>query len=226
MNEPDAIMIYTAQLGGIRYEQGALDELGELLEPAVDDYPGVSGFRAALALMHAEADRFDEARALFRAEAERGFDAIGRDQSETTTLVLWADIAFQLGDASAAEELYARLLPARDGTNWNGAVAYNAIAHYLGGLAALLGRYEEADEHFERAIALQRQIPAPLWMARTFYWYGRTLLERPAEARGADAERARDLIAESVALASSHGAAVLERRGRAMLESEQFSLSS
>ena len=214
IGEPDAFMVYTAQLAGIRWEQGQLEEMIELMEQAVEDYPGISGFRPGLAAAYCEIDQVDEARALLHAELERGLNRIGHDQSESTTLALWADISFQIGDAAPAPELYDRLLPIRDGAVWNGAIGYNTVAHYLGGLASLLGRPDEAIEHFERTIEVQRGIPAPLWLARTLHWYGKVLLDRGTD----DLERARGALSESISLASGHGLSIVERRARALLD--------
>ena len=186
----------------------------ELMEQAVEDYPGISGFRPGLAAAYCEIDQVDEARALLHAELERGLNRIGHDQSESATLALWADISFQIGDTAPAPELYDRLLPIRDGAVWNGAIGYNTVAHYLGGLASLLGRPDEAIEHFERTIEVQRGIPAPLWLARTLHWYGKVLLDRGTD----DLERARGVLSESISLASDHGLSVVERRARALLD--------
>ena len=53
---------------------------------------------------------------------------------------------------------------------------YGAADRYLGMLAATLGEAERAEEHFERAMELNRRMGAPTWVAHTAYEYGRFLL--------------------------------------------------
>src|SRR5207302_6056718 len=90
-----------------------------------------------------------------------------------------------------------------------------SVDHYLGGLCSLLGRYDEAVELFESAVELQKRIPAPIWLARTRHWYGRTLLDRDAPG---DPEHGREMLNEAIELATTHGAAHVERRAREAIE--------
>ena len=55
---------------------------------------------------------------------------------------------------------------------------YGAADRYLGMLAATLGERERAEEHFERALELNRRMGASTWLAHTAYEYGRLLLGR------------------------------------------------
>jgi len=215
MDEPDAFMVFAAQIAGIRWEQGRAEELRDLMEQAIDNFPGISGFRAGLAIFDALLDRFDDARRMLDAELERGLDQIPRDQSELASLVIWSDVAFETRARDVAAELYDRLSPSRGLVMWNGAIAYNSVDHYLAGLCSLLGRYDEAVELFESAVELQKRIPAPIWLARTRHWYGRTLLDRDAPG---DPEHGREMLNEAIELATTHGAAHVERRAREAIE--------
>src|SRR5207237_9205357 len=69
-----------------------------------------------------------------------------------------------------------------------GAVCLGSVATYLGKLAAALGREGQAAEHFERGLAANTALRAPLHIARTQLEYARVLQ---------DASRKRELI-ESV----------------------------
>ena len=44
---------------------------------------------------------------------------------------------------------------------------YGAADRYLGKLAAILGEWERAEEHFEPAIALNRKMEMRTWLAHT-----------------------------------------------------------
>ncbi|GAA4297191.1 hypothetical protein GCM10023178_00190 [Actinomadura luteofluorescens] len=83
-----------------------------------------------------------------------------------TTLRAMAIVA--LNDRDAAEEIYATLLPHRNGPPAGAestAVALRPVAHTLGELAVLLGRDHEAADHFARAAAIAAQWNAPHWAA-------------------------------------------------------------
>jgi DNA-binding SARP family transcriptional activator len=73
-----------------------------------------------------------------------------------------------LNDRDAAEEIYADLLPHRDGPPAGAAslsLALRPVAHTLGELALLLGRDDEAASHFTQAAAIADQWNAPHWSA-------------------------------------------------------------
>ncbi|QFG24563.1 BTAD domain-containing putative transcriptional regulator [Actinomadura sp. WMMB 499] len=83
-----------------------------------------------------------------------------------TTLRAMAIVA--LNDRDAAEEIYATLLPHRDGPPAGAtslAVALRPVAHILGELAVLLGRDHEAAAHFTQAAAIADHWNAPHWAA-------------------------------------------------------------
>ncbi|MFI6180255.1 BTAD domain-containing putative transcriptional regulator [Nonomuraea sp. NPDC051191] len=83
-----------------------------------------------------------------------------------TSLRAMATVA--LDDRDAAAEIYADLLPHRDGPPAGVeslSLALRPVAHTLGELALLLGRADEAAAHFARAAAIADQWNAPHWSA-------------------------------------------------------------
>ncbi|MFE9692214.1 hypothetical protein [Micromonospora sp. NPDC005806] len=73
-----------------------------------------------------------------------------------------------LNDRDAAAEIYADLLPHRDGPPAGAeslSLALRPVAHTLGELALLLGRDDEAAAHFAQAAAIADQWNAPHWSA-------------------------------------------------------------
>ncbi|NIH80966.1 AfsR/SARP family transcriptional regulator [Amycolatopsis viridis] len=83
-----------------------------------------------------------------------------------TSVRAMAIVALQ--DRDAAGEVYADLLPHRDGPPAGVAslsLAVRPVAHTLGELALLLGRPGEAAAHFARAAAIADQWNAPHWAA-------------------------------------------------------------
>jgi hypothetical protein len=61
--------------------------------------------------------------------------------------------------------------------------------------AAALGQWDEAEEHFEQALAWSTQTPVLLDQPRVRHHHGRALLMR---GRGQDAARARGLLTEAL----------------------------
>ncbi|MET8389863.1 BTAD domain-containing putative transcriptional regulator [Streptosporangium canum] len=83
-----------------------------------------------------------------------------------TTLRAMAIVA--LNDRDAAEEIYATLLPHRNGPPAGAAslsVALRPVAHTLGELAVFLGRTDEAAAHFTQAATIADHWNAPHWAA-------------------------------------------------------------
>jgi DNA-binding CsgD family transcriptional regulator len=104
--------------------------------------------------------------------------------------------------------LYPELAPLSGGNVVIGHVVacFGAVDRYLGMLAATLGQWERAEDHFERAMILNRRMGADTWLARTAYEYGRMLL-----ARG-EADRAAALFGEADRIAERIGMAALRRQ--------------
>ena len=75
-------------------------------------------------------------------------------------------------------------------------------------LAATLGEWERAEEHFERAIELNATMDASTWLAHTQYEYARMLLRRGTERH----DHAKRLLAEADRLAATIGMGALRKR--------------
>src|SRR5258708_14976806 len=76
-----------------------------------------------------------------------------------------------VGDGGAAELGYPQLEPF-SGTNvmiGHLVSCYGSADRYLGMLAATLGRFDRAYEHFERAIELNSEMGAQTWLGPTYY---------------------------------------------------------
>ncbi len=110
----------------------------------------------------------------------------------------------------AAELVYPELAPLA-GTNvmvGHLVAYYGAADRYLGMLAATLGDWERAEEHFERALELNAHMDASTWLAHTQYEYGRMLLLRGTGRR----DEARALLGEADQLAATIGMGALRKR--------------
>lgn len=110
---------------------------------------------------------------------------LGRGVHTLAALANLADVAARLGDVDAAAALAPRLAPFADHLP-QAIVIQPCGHHYLGLLASTLGRADEADGHFARAVELHRALQAPLHEAESLLaWSRRDEGRRLAEAHGA-----------------------------------------
>jgi DNA-binding CsgD family transcriptional regulator len=77
-------------------------------------------------------------------------------------------------------------------------ICFGPADRLLGGLAALLGRTDEADEHFRVALDLAERSPSPLWTCEVLSDWAGVL-------GGRDGERAAVLHERALATAREHG---------------------
>jgi DNA-binding CsgD family transcriptional regulator len=121
------------------------------------------------------------------------------------------DVCTFLGDVDRAAILYQLLLPYARHTVvvGGGAVCYGAAARYLGMLATTMGRWGEAERHFQDALAMNARLGAHPWLAHTQYQYATLLLARH---QSGDGEKAAALLDEALATARALGMRALEAR--------------
>jgi len=177
-----------------------------VLKRAADRDPQIPLIRASLALSYQQQDRREEARAVFDELAADGFASLPNDMSGPGSLEILADVCYYLNDGPRAAILYERLLPVAEYCIVLGiaAVCTGSASAPLGGLAAVLGRFDDAERHFEDAIEMNRKLRAPTWVAEAQLGYARMLLVR---ATPGDRERARELLAPALATARECGMA-------------------
>ena len=83
-----------------------------------------------------------------------------------------ADACVLLGDATHAAAFYERLAPyaGRPATAGRAATSYGAVDRHLGGLAALLGRPDDAERHLRTAIARNDELGCTVWAEHAVRW--------------------------------------------------------
>jgi class 3 adenylate cyclase len=203
----DGLTVVGGQLTCLRWEQGRLHELLELIEEAVGENPALPVFKVGLAQALCSAGENERAGELLDEFARVGFASIPRDPVWSTAIAGWSEIAFRLGAKQAAGDLYRLLLPHERLVIWGGTVILGPASRHLGRLALTLERYDEAEAHLARASAEHRRIGAPVWQADTDHLLGLTLLRRP----GGDRDRGRELLRHAAETAREHGAGLIER---------------
>jgi class 3 adenylate cyclase len=203
---------YAVQIGRVRVEQGRLEELLPIYEAANARTPH-HGWRSRIAWLCAELGREEQSRHEFEQLAVEDFGTIQHDFGWLLTVGYAAEACAFLGDTRRAEILYQMLLPHA----WRNIVVVNAacngsVSRQLGMLTATLGRLEDAERHFDDALALNRRMGSPPFTARVQCDYARMLLARDAPG---DRERALQLTAESLATARELGMKLVAERALA-----------
>jgi class 3 adenylate cyclase/tetratricopeptide (TPR) repeat protein len=212
--QPDAVTFYLAGLHGVRFAQGRLAEVIPFFEQAASENPGIPAFWAALARGYALVGRTDDARRHLDRAVEHRFEHLPEDVLWLMALAVYGDVAMLLEDMRAAEMLYDLLAP------WHGLYPYigtaieSPVAHFLGGLACLLGRFEEAQSHFEEAEQMNTEASAKFSAARTSYEWGRMLLKRDGPG---DRQRGLDMVHTAHSAATVYGYGAVARQAEAVL---------
>jgi class 3 adenylate cyclase/tetratricopeptide (TPR) repeat protein len=206
--QPDAPSVNAAQLLVIRWHQGRLGEVIPMIEQFRATYSNEM-LSAGLAMSYAEASNLGAARQLLAEARHTGFGA-SYDYIFFMVMSYWAVAAVEVGDADAAAVLYDQLLPWHDRVGFTGVAMTGAVAHYLGRLANLLGRHDEATAHFGRALSIHERLRAPFFIASTQLEWGRLL-------QTTEPDRARGMLTRARDLAATYGCARVERLAGAAL---------
>lgn len=187
------------QLLAIRWGQGALREYWPEVRSHGAVFPWVPRWRDSLVA----AELGDERAA--RAEVERfaahDFADINRDGLWVLLICSLAEACVLIGDAERGRRLYDLLLPHADRT----AVSYvlqpfGPVAMRLGMLAGLLGRWDEAEDHFDNALRRCELLGARGTLPRVHYERARTELRRGDERAAAEHLDQAAALAEELAL--------------------------
>nr|MCU0268369.1 AAA family ATPase [Acidimicrobiales bacterium] len=202
----DARLLYLALMAGIRRHQGRSGDvvvaLGDVSLEGVDD-----AFLAARA--RCEAGDLDAAGAVYRTAAGEGF-AVGNNLLTVAALENLALLCVAAGDVEGAAALLEKLEPHAD--RFGLVVGFQHVgAHYLGLLSACVGRTDDANRWFARALAAHERVGAPLLAAETRLEWASACFEV------GDVERARELIGQGLAAGAKADATGVEERARALL---------
>lgn len=199
------------QMFTLRREQGRLQEVEPAVEVFVRQHVGTSTWRPGLALIYAELGREQAAWAEFERLAANDFSSIARDGLWSTCIAYLAEVCAYLGDAARAATLYQLLLPYADRNIMvaDGVACFGSASRYLGLLATTMTRWEDAERHFEGAMAMNARMGARPWLAHTQDDYAAMLLAR---GRTGDREKAATLMNDALATARELGMRALEER--------------
>ncbi|MDX1606653.1 MAG: LuxR C-terminal-related transcriptional regulator, partial [Candidatus Competibacterales bacterium] len=198
----------------LRREQGRLGELLPVLRHFVRNTPYNATWRPGLALVYAELDLAEEARAQFESLTAGDFAAIPHDALWSTSMTYLAQVCVYLDDAGHAASLYEHLRAYTGRNIVTGAhtVCLGSADRFLGMLAMTRQQWDRAERHFQAALAMDERTGGRPWLAHSQYQYARLLAQRK------QLESALSLLEAALATARELGMAALERRCEALRE--------
>jgi tetratricopeptide (TPR) repeat protein len=149
---PDAFAFFAGQLFVIASFGGRHEELLPIVEQAANDAPGAMPFKLAYGIICAAVGREEVARGMLGEGMSTRFSEISVDNVWMTSVIGYAVLAIELGDAEAAAYLLPLIEPFAGDVAFNGATSQGPVAAYVGKLASLLGEHEVAEEHLLDAL--------------------------------------------------------------------------
>ena len=149
---PDAFTFFAGQLFVITSDGGRAEELLPVIEQAAIDNPAVLPFKLAYGIICDTVGRHDVARDILREGVASRFTEISVDNVWMTSIIGYAVLAIELGDAQAAAYLRPIIEPFADEVAFNGVTSQGPVAAYAGRLASLLGDHDVAEEYLLAAL--------------------------------------------------------------------------
>ena len=212
--QPDAFSFYGAQLMIIRFMQGRLNELLSLIADVANENPAVPSYRAALAVAHLQIGDDAVARSMLEEMASAGFSS-NLDATWLDFTFSYSMICIELGLAGPANQLFEMISEYHHQVNHTGISAMGPVSMYLGGLAAVADRYDEAERYFEEAVEITTAGPLlKFFLAWSEFLWGQMLLKR---GRPEDRDGARDLLLQARDRAATEGYGRIENQATAAL---------
>jgi DNA-binding SARP family transcriptional activator len=211
--QPDAAIVFGIQLIMVNLVRGTMGTLVPLIQEAIDDNPGLPVFRAVLALAYADADQITEAQQVLAGFSSTGF-TLPLDVTWLTGMIAIADAASACGDPTYAEPILDQLTPFADQWLYTDVAVSGPVGRSVGDLLVLLGRHDEAEDHFARAAVSTERADAWFFRAQTDLSWGRM-----CAARGdpGDRDLAHDLLTRARQEGATRGYGTVERRAAAAL---------
>ena len=198
------LVVFQAQLANLRQLQGRLDELEEATKGLIEQYPDLTVYPTLLSFIYVETGREEEAKAIFERLATDGFTGLVEDDNWLVSIYLLTEVCGVLRDPRRAADLYQILLPyARLNIGVVGGFLYfGSASRPLGLMTTVMEQWDDAERHFEAALAMDERMGARPWLAYSQYHFGDMLLRRDDPG---DRERALELLTASLDTARELG---------------------
>ncbi len=217
IGEAQATTTFGAQITVLRLYQGRMGEVEAMIRGIMAQSPGVPVYQATLAMALAEAGHVDQAAEVLDELGHAGFGSVAEDGLWMVTMCAASLAYWRAGCREGVDDLYAVLSRYPDANSSVASSSSNgAVAGYLGILATLLQRWDDAERHFEYGMALNEKMGHRPALAYNRLHYGDMLLRRNEPG---DREKARALLQQSLEAARDMGMAkVIEDCDRLLAE--------
>jgi tetratricopeptide (TPR) repeat protein len=186
--EPDASLPAVTHVMCVRMLQGRCAEAAAVCDEVLEQHPDAVPFQCFQAWVHAGCGRRDESRAILARLRVDDFGPVPHSYTRLALLTMLARATALVEDAVTAEALYTYLLPHRGAMSVVQSAWLGPITNDLGLLATVLGRYDEADDHFAAAVEFQERASTLATLVHTRLAWARMLMRR---GRPEDVARAR-----------------------------------
>jgi tetratricopeptide (TPR) repeat protein len=217
----DAGVTFTLQTFVLYREQGRLEEIEATIRRAVDEYPTRPMFRCILASLYSELGRKLEAQRTFEDLSADDFARLPVNSNDWLFgMTFLSEVAAFLADMRRAATLYGLMLPyAGYVVSDPGDVSAGSASRYVGILATTMSRFDEAEGHFEAALAMNAKMGAMPWVAHTQFDYAEMLSGRD---RPGDREKAFLLVTDALAICKAVGMVALQGKVSRLLEGREL----
>ena len=213
-----AMQMYGVSMFTDARARGGFEAILPLLESMVEQYPLIPAWRCGLAAAYRELGRADDAVAVFQSFAREGFRGIPLDANWVIGAGLLATVAEFVPDDAQVAALYEVMLPYADCVMYAGMPSdvLAAIRVPLMMVAARLGRWDEACEHYEAAQATHDRLACPAATLLADLEWARLLRRRGG---AGDSAAAGELASSCAVRAAAVGAVRLETLAHELLRS-------
>ncbi len=187
IGETDAFTFFASQLFVIGTFAGRHAELLPLVEQAARDSPGVVPFTLSYAIACAAVGQNEVPHEVLNEGLTTRFREISVDNLWMTSVLGYAVLAIELGDADAAALLLPLIEPFVTDVAFNGVTSQGPVAAYAGKLASLLEQYDVAEDHLLAALDVATAFRWTYHRATTLFALAQNQF-RGTTALGADGE--------------------------------------
>ena len=198
-----------------------LETMGAILSSPIhafdeDDLDFQNTWRSIRILQLLEAGQRETARSEFEELAAHSFEDFRRHLAWLADMALASEFAVHFNDLERCDAAYRLLLPYADRPVYvNGQGLFmGSVSQYLGLLATSLKRWDEAEEHFERALEINARMGARPFTAWTEFAYAGMLTKRGL---ATDRERAAVLLDRALAAAGDMGMVRLQKQAEPLV---------
>jgi hypothetical protein len=198
---PDAFAMYAAQFFVLGTFAGRHGELFPLVEQATRENPSVLPFKLAYGIICVSVGQADVARVILREGMESGFAELPIDSFWMTSVIAYVIIAIELDDRDAAAQLLPVIEPNAAEISFNGVTSQGPVGAYVGKLASLLDRHDEAESHLRAALATATAFGWTYHRATTLF----ALAQAQHRRLGGLDEEGRSWLSEASELCRTHG---------------------